>query len=167
MVFSAMALCSAAVAQGCGQISIDEGDITCCNGTEKQEDHSCGGSGDPSYFCSEGHGECCGTEYGTTNVTYDPDECGGGGGGGGCPPDKCSCADGTCSTDCCDQVRSRSSSAAAKLRLRPAGGYYRNGTVYDGLPFALLYAKKTAGLPDVLCVADVSPSERGKLIGGL
>lgn len=34
-----------AKAQGCGQISIDEGDITCCNGTEKQENRSCGGTG--------------------------------------------------------------------------------------------------------------------------
>jgi hypothetical protein len=69
-------LCGVAKAQGCGQISIDEGDVTCCNGTETQEDHSCGGSGNPSYFCSEGSGECCGTHYGITNVTYDPQECG-------------------------------------------------------------------------------------------
>lgn len=49
-VVAVVALCSLARAQGCGQISIDEGDITCCDGTETQQDLSCGGSGDPSYF---------------------------------------------------------------------------------------------------------------------
>lgn len=81
--FVVAAFCSFANAQGCGQISIDEGDITCCDGTETQPNPHCGGSGNPLDFCSEGSGECCGTEYQTTNVVPDPAECGGGGGGGG------------------------------------------------------------------------------------
>ena len=75
----------AASAQGCGQLSVDEGDIKCCNGTETQENRSCGPGGYSSDFCSEGYGECCGTEYSTTNVTYDPQECG----GGCCPISNC------------------------------------------------------------------------------
>jgi len=80
-------------AQGCGQISIDEGDITCCNGTETQQDRSCGGSGNQSYFCSEGSGECCGTNYSTTNVTYDPEDC------GSAPPPSCCNGGITCSSN--------------------------------------------------------------------
>jgi len=41
-------LCGLAEAQGgCGQISIDEGDIICRDDAETQQDHSCGGTGDP------------------------------------------------------------------------------------------------------------------------
>ncbi|HME34695.1 MAG TPA: hypothetical protein VKF84_05615 [Candidatus Sulfotelmatobacter sp.] len=84
---------------GCGQIPIDEGDIHCCDGTETQEDTSCGGSGNPLYFCSEGSGECCDVHYGLTFVTYDPQDCGGGcvPPSGGCPigqdwnPTLCAC----------------------------------------------------------------------------
>jgi hypothetical protein len=78
LVSAWISFCGVASAQDCGQISQDEGDITCCDGTETQQDHHCGGSGDPSDFCSEGYGNCCGTDYQTTNVTYDPDQCGGG-----------------------------------------------------------------------------------------
>ncbi len=66
-----------AKAQGCGQISIDEGNVSCCDGTEEQPDLSCGGNtGDPSDYCSEGYGECCGVAHGTTSITYDPIDCG-------------------------------------------------------------------------------------------
>lgn len=76
----------------------------------------------PSYYCSEGYCECCGTEYSTTNITYDPDDCGGdGGGGGGC----CTCDDGGCRAGCCVEVR-RGADQGLWRRLSdgPALGYF-------------------------------------------
>jgi hypothetical protein len=74
----------------------------------------------------------------------------------------CACDDGSCSFACCTEIRKRGAATATSSRLPISGGYYRNGKVYDELPFGYLRAGKTAGLGGFV---DVSLNERSNLGG--
>jgi hypothetical protein len=161
IAFAMLLLCGGALAQCATEVHY--GLVHCVDdGKETEVDSdTCADSGPPNWLCVQGYGECTdGTPFYTANAGCSDSGGDCGGGGGDCTPDKCSCGDGTCSSGCCTEFRGRSSSAAAKLPLRVVGGYYRNGTVYDELPFGFPRAKKPTGLAAVLCVDGATLSER-------
>src|ERR1051325_9718574 len=47
-------------------------DCTGCGGLGSQPSWYCEGDPTYEYFCSQGYGTCCDTEFGTTSMTFDP-----------------------------------------------------------------------------------------------
>jgi hypothetical protein len=170
----AMLLLGGRASAQCGAGIVDEGEVKCTvNPTTYMESTSCseaGNQGRPDDYCSEGYGYCSGTgiEYSEANLTYDPAECGD---GGSCPcgtwPDG-SCMDcdgggggggGDCHPDCTYYRK-------AGLHRPGLGDYYRNGELFDELPFGFVHAKRTTGLADAPHAADALLNEPNNLGGG-
>lgn len=71
-------------AQGCGQSPIEEMSIDCCGLGDFVPDLHCDPPGNPTMFCYEGYGECCGVDYGSANTA---------------PDDSCACQPQSCPTN--------------------------------------------------------------------